>query len=893
MIVRIDKATLQPLNQGTVCACSLFSPTDPDTNLKRIVGVDPPANPNTGQTVFFTKNNQGFGGFSKVNIYPNLLINAGKMVSVAVTNGGHNFEVNDTVSFSYSSDFPQSKIPWSLPPVTKVLTTGFTVGFPLRTQNSLLQNGHNYDVALNPECELQVVGVAIGRIKILTNTSDESHGAKVVVTTETNNFPDFGIISSTLGFVVGDFVEIIQTAPNPNTRNAVARVTVVSGSGQITDSQIVDSGSGYHSGSPATFTINPITGTGTPGSININPFTPSTAYGKAISAVLKSDAYGTLNGGGYNLTDSYGLKDSTTYGLRTGNTGYDLDVTALQSARGFPHSLISKNPLTPGTAYVTLGLYRLQDTAVVGDTGNRIYVSKVSGLRTPCTITISKTLEEKAFKDEVVQITSTTHSVFFCNNDQSAFIEGDFDNTYSQQIALAKKYNVACIPVNANSDFFQFDLPGQRTNSFIALVMKDTFGSSTDRKNKIVDHSLVPRMLSVGERILYDPSIVRNDCICAYNLQNRGNNDMIGRDISDHPNLMYQGSTDISCEYDSDLDRFNFSNFSTLTTLSNGIQGYANQVDTTDNPQATVAKINALGQICSEAPYYFDNSDTFPKRGNELRNNAPEITQNSKDIITSQSGIAINRVFVYKNGVKTYLDDASNSEQKGNYQNSLFSKLGFQLEQFLPIIGSFDGTFINKIKVQNITYNNAYNQPKPLTFEGFYSSPEIQASSTNSNSDLMFDLGIQIGFDTEPQIESDTFRAFDIPTKFDSSHFVIYSDILKGNCDMNYYTKFENEETELSDVKAMGYIEGFNVAGNYITGGGMPFTYTATKDYILTDINTYVLNGKGRIPILGSNSSIIYKIQKSIDLVEQFVTPTQPKVASKDDTRNSKRKLRS
>ena len=120
----------------------------------------------------------------------------------------------------------------------------------------------------------------------------------------------------------------------------------------------------------------------------------------------------------------------------------------------------------------------------------------------------------------------------------------------------------------------------------------------------------------------------------------------------------------------------------------------------------------------------------------------------------------------------------------------------------------------------------------------------------------MENLGVIIPTETAiTNGESDELIATNFPKKLDFPYLVVYSNLVENN-------KYFGGKTGFSKLPAMAYVPRSFTTGDYFFGTATTWTYTADKDYVVSNIHTDIRLPDGTPAPLAENSSIIYKITK-------------------------------
>ncbi len=272
------------------------------------------------------------------------------------------------------------------------------------------------------------------------------------------------------------------------------------------------------------------------------------------------------------------------------------------------------------------------------------------------------------------------------------------------------------------------------------------------------------------------------------------------------------------------------------------------------NPNAGQISMEALGRVSAYAGLNSAGAIVNPL----------EFVQDTDPYpyISSQSGVAIVRLSVRRKNtsIKYPLSD----NQPEPFKNTLFSKLGFIIEQLLPFVGGIQTQFNRSnynrfLGVDTSLVKKKLNMVKPFTTDAYQSAFTNIGAATNNNNEPMENLGV-IGFGDETDevkldAESDELIANNLPSKLDFAYLIVYSDIVQN-------TQFYGGASGSQKIPAMAYISRNYSEGDYFYSFTTNWNYTADKPYILTDINTTITLPNGEPAPIEPNSSVIYKITK-------------------------------
>ena len=357
----------------------------------------------------------------------------------------------------------------------------------------------------------------------------------------------------------------------------------------------------------------------------------------------------------------------------------------------------------------------------------------------------------------------------------------------------------------------------------------------------------------------------------AANSENNGKGyDQLGtNDTVDYYPFCHIGSNDPSITF-GDNGRFEIQQFHTPIRSGNGTFNLANYPASTD-PETNVATVSTKEANVSGV---FSNGASPPVATPTPFIDIISTGIGNNSVMSTQSGMAIERI-------ENFTEDLSSPLLVQNfdtraYKNTLFYKLGFSLEQLMPIFGQVQNDF-------NRGNYNLYvgtNQPaglklvnmvKPMTTNAYISSAIIPSMikgagwiQDNQNPPNVLArplvpmplLGGLGDYGANTNIESDILIALRMPQKLDYPYLVVYTDIVRD-------AQYIGGATGHQKLSAIAYITRNYAEGDYFYSFSTGWTYTADTNYVITDITTDIRLPDGSPAPLDDNSSVIYKVIKN------------------------------
>ena len=327
-------------------------------------------------------------------------------------------------------------------------------------------------------------------------------------------------------------------------------------------------------------------------------------------------------------------------------------------------------------------------------------------------------------------------------------------------------------------------------------------------------------------------------------------------------------------------------------------------------------------------------------------------------VITSQSGIGLMNIYVpnTKTDIPKYLGTLGDESYLRNpgvqlsawtpntYNNTLFYKMGFELEQLLPIAyqtqsNSFNRSNYNKFIGYNgqTLLNKSDNMVYPFTTNG-YITGTINILGQNRNwlgydtirtlpmstaymdqaahdpnqtyqpsyigTDLeygnnrtinlkqlpptnvyeMFSMGgLNSAIPTKITCESDVLTARRQPKKYDFSYLLIHSNIIQQS------PNFIGSNKTLP-IPAIGYLSRNYSSSDFFYSFDSDFSYTIDKSYVMNNFDIEIRLPNGQFASIEDNSSVIFKITRAKPAIGPI--PGPPKPMTKDElTKQEKAEL--
>jgi len=325
------------------------------------------------------------------------------------------------------------------------------------------------------------------------------------------------------------------------------------------------------------------------------------------------------------------------------------------------------------------------------------------------------------------------------------------------------------------------------------------------------------------------------------------------------------GADNPTIQFDDTYGRFTVSGLHTAVRAGNGV---FQDIPPDANQQGDVESMCAYSKeaaIC-----------TLDETGNPIQYAAIVQSVVNNPIISAQSGVAIQDIFLYTKSGQVNYDSALNPQIPLQYDGCIFDKLGFKLEQLIPYIGlrqsNFNRGTYNQYLGTDASFKEKYeSMVKPFTTDAYISAAAQLSMVKNDALMEMGNLGGNApGVPVFINAESDSLVAINLPSKLDYSYLVVYSNIVPS-------TQFYGGGNGQQLIPAMGYVSRNYSTGDYFFGTETSWSYTVDKDYIITEFDTNITLPNGLPAPIENNSSIIYKITKAKSLPPPLSSFQPPK----------------
>lgn len=234
----------------------------------------------------------------------------------------------------------------------------------------------------------------------------------------------------------------------------------------------------------------------------------------------------------------------------------------------------------------------------------------------------------------------------------------------------------------------------------------------------------------------------------------------------------------------------------------------------------------------------------------------------------------------------TYLKTLTKSERVSAYKGSLLDRFGFEYNYLFNEFGFPEVLFNSKYYSNGIPSAFPQFYPSPLTTNSLIDSAMALNFDYNADGNPNFGLNFLNGFpNRNSSSESATIYATNLPQKLVFPFWLIHSDIIGG---IEFHSENQGSTSNIVAICNRAY-----TSGDFAFSFATDYTFTATEEYVISGINTQILNPDLTPADVNDRTSIVYKIQKRIPMFEApQVLPNkkEPKdfkdKAAKDRARN-------
>ena len=342
---------------------------------------------------------------------------------------------------------------------------------------------------------------------------------------------------------------------------------------------------------------------------------------------------------------------------------------------------------------------------------------------------------------------------------------------------------------------------------------------------------------------------------------------------------MYVGANDPLFNFNTVDSRFQFSNLHTAEKTGNFYNS--------GNPQPAKDTLAPPPSGQGSTDVFFINKQLrYDSWSPDMQPYSDINVSGSVSLSNVQSFIKPNERFqnstIYDSHSGIVITDMGITEKAWN--DSIWGLLGFRYNQFNPTV--VRGAPVGDILNSNVRYTDFTTNVSGLTTNAditsvtaenynmnVFSINMFKPSMLNSNLDYYNSTTTMGTVKTSAstvfpaisvQQTSTSIKATDLPRKIVNGYFLVNSDILDQ---ANYY------QTS-NPLQTMAVVGKYNAATDFVNYDGGGPVFTVTKQKVITDIKTQIVDPAGERSLVGDNSGVIYKVIKEIKTDLKFAENT-------------------
>ncbi len=357
-----------------------------------------------------------------------------------------------------------------------------------------------------------------------------------------------------------------------------------------------------------------------------------------------------------------------------------------------------------------------------------------------------------------------------------------------------------------------------------------------------------------------------------------------------HTSTCHIGANQPQISFDNGLGRFKIDQLTTAKTQGNGSysDGFIpvsvatptqGKYDANKEPATEVVSMYQRGCSISQyysgfisaavvptSSYYLIRAGTGGWRPAQGLHGMPNyfVSQIVDDICpvnSAQSGIALLGMDVPDANNSNNLNELT-SWKPYNFSGCLFDKMGFSIEQLLPLFGQGNSVFNRNTHARFLGFDKSirskyHNCVKPLTTNAFISGGLALSFTLDNWRSPMENLGSPTFMSpVNADAESDGIIAQLIPKKLAYPYLIVHSDIIQSRS--TYYGS-----SYTTTVPAIGFVQRNYDSSDFFYGFATSWRYVIDKSFVLNEFIVDIVLPTGRPAPLDDNSSIIFKITKN------------------------------
>jgi hypothetical protein len=208
-----------------------------------------------------------------------------------------------------------------------------------------------------------------------------------------------------------------------------------------------------------------------------------------------------------------------------------------------------------------------------------------------------------------------------------------------------------------------------------------------------------------------------------------------------------------------------------------------------------------------------------------------------------------------------YLDLMNKREREIAFEGSLLRRFGFEYKLLFNVLGLPCILFNSKYYDNNIPTTFVQLYPSPLTTNPLIDTAIALNFGNNANGQPNFDLNTLNGWkNINASSQSSTIYASNLPQKLVFPFWLIHSDLIGG---IEFHSENQGSTSNIIAICNRSY-----TSGDFAYSFATDYTFTATKEYVVSGITTQILNPDLTPADINERTSIVYKIQKRIPMFE-------------------------
>ncbi len=360
--------------------------------------------------------------------------------------------------------------------------------------------------------------------------------------------------------------------------------------------------------------------------------------------------------------------------------------------------------------------------------------------------------------------------------------------------------------------------------------------------------------------------------------QSPNNPDIVATDVYAYQPTISIGAVDPVIQFDNSFSRFSLSKFHTPLQRGNGVFQLLNP-SPADDAADIIESFQSTPAAVSKRlfPKYFDGSayqdDIYDPQNPGTFNVMPfpfiTATDQPYPLISAQAGIGILEMSI-PNSRNEYLP--LNPWSYTLFEASLFQKMGFSLNQLLPLCG-YVNTQLNSFKFnqycgpKHSIYLQSQNMMRPITTNAIISSSEAISLVKGFSRPIEETVAIPLNtynlgmanLQASTQANSDSIFALQLPEKSVFPYLVLHSNF-QESCGLQYYGGGDGAQLIPAFAQLLCNLQ----VDDYIFSFQSTFEFIVKKPYVLTNLESKICFPNSRLAysILGPNSGLCYRIDK-------------------------------